>query len=409
MPKRLKPFVNPRFLRCIDLDLIARLLERHAAALPGFDLAVLAGPDEVARTALEALFVGGPATHPEGLAADLHRITALADAGGSRLIRGQATRLGIAIAPDPDPRREDPKHLALRTFLDHPAVFDAASDMLALAQCASLGEFVGRERGVAVTATEAARTAFAHCAVDLCQADHRGTYCRVGWYGDAETLRIVVTHGSLVQTTPIVDDEAERVISYRKAQHVVVTYAAATGRLEIGGAPRACRCRIAEIFATTLLGRPGFFAGDEAQNLYTLVPIERAGPGFVFRHAHDPGIRSVRLVEVRADRVIRDAVSGRALRTESCISRAVTGNVMERLAEMMGTHRLGSAWRLRHVVINIRLDGTGTRGTSVTVRIRPPTTAAFRRTWFEDRIVALLYRNGLIRDRDADRPAAAAV
>ena len=149
--------------------------------------------------------------------------------------------------------------------------------MLTLRQFASLAEFIGREDGVPARLTEQTRSAFAQLAARACEADHRGSYCRVGWYGDSKALRIVVTHGSLLRTTPIVDGETESVISFREAEHVVIAYAATTGRLEIGGAPKAFWRRIAEGFAATLLGRPGFFAFEDAQNLYTLAPIERAG------------------------------------------------------------------------------------------------------------------------------------
>lgn len=409
MAKTLKPFMIPRFVRCIDLDLMGRLLERHAAALTGFDLAVLADPEDAARTALEALLAGAGAAHPDGLAADIHRIAALGDAAGWRIIREQAARLGVAIAPEPEPRRQDPRNGALRTFLDHPAVFDAAADMLALAQFASLGEFVGEEAGVVATLTEEARATFAQRVAQFCEADDLGSYCRLGWYGDGEALRIVATHGSLVRTTPIVDGATERVISYRKAQHVVIAYAAATGRLEIGGAPKACRSSIAELFAASLLERPGFFAAADAQDLYTLAPIERAGGGFAFRHGFDPIIRRVRIVEARADRVGGDATTaGRRIRTDALVARAASGSAVERLEAMMGERRLGEAWRLRHVVIRVEIDGAGARPSGVTVKIRPPATAAFRRDRFDDRIMTLLHRNGIIHDRYTDRAAIAA-
>jgi hypothetical protein len=298
------------------------------------------------------------------------------------------------------------------TFLDHPAVFDAASDMLTLRRFASLAEFIGREEGVAATLTDETRAVVERLAAHGCEADHRGAYCRVGWYGDGAALRIVVTHGSLVRTTPIVDGASERVISFREAQHAVIAYTASTGRLEIGGAPKACRRRIAEGFAATLLGRPGFFAFEDAQNLYTLEPVERAGGGFAFRHAFDPGVRRVRIVEARADRVIGeaggDAVDGRAPHGDTVTARAAGGGAVAHLVEMIGDRRLGASWRLRHVVFRVEFDVPGARPASVTVKLRPPATAAFPRTAYENRIMKLLRRNGLVHDRYADRAAVAA-
>jgi len=412
MPRKLKPFLTPRLLRCVEIDLIARLLDRHAATLQGFDPGILDGPEQNAREALDALLMAPGAGHPAGLASDLHRIAALADTGGLRIIREQAARLGVEIAPALEARRQDPRHVALLIFLDHPTVFDAASDMLTLQHFASLAEFIGREGGVVPRLTEQTRAAFEQLAARACEADHRGSHCRVGWYGDSEALRIVVTHGSLVRTTPIVDGETESVISFREAEHVVIAYAAPTGRLEIGGAPKAFWCRIAEGFAATVLGRPGFFAFEDAQNLYTLAPIEHAGRDFAFRHGFDPGIRRVRIVEARADRVIGDgcgdATQGHRLETDVQVARSSRGSAVAQLVEMIGASLLGVSWRLRHVVFRVEFDVSGARPASVTVKLRPPATAAFPRTAFENRIMKLLHCNGLIHDRYADRAAAAA-
>jgi hypothetical protein len=288
--------------------------------------------------------------------------------------------------------------------------------MLTLQHFASLAEFIGSEDGVAANLTEQTRAAFAQLAARACEADHRGSYCRVGWYGDGEALRIVVTHGSLLRTTPIVDGETESVISFREAEHVVIAYAAPTGRLEIGGAPKAFWRRIAEGFAATLLGRPGFFAFEDAQNLYTLAPIERAGRDFAFRHGFDPGIRRVRIVEARADRAMSVAgidadgvmADGKASPAETITARAVSGSAVSRLVEMIGASLLGASWQLRHVVFRVEFDVPGARPASVTVKLRPPATAAFPRTAYENRIMKLLHCNGLIHDRYADRAAVAA-
>ena len=140
------------------------------------------------------------------------------------------------------------------------------------------------------------------------EVDHCGCYCRVGWYEDADTVNLVVTHGSIVRTTPILQGDEERVISYRAAENAVLSYSAATGRIKIGGGTPLRRSALAELFADKMLGRSGFFAGPDAQNLYTLAPIERIGCGFAFNHAFDPAIRQVRIVEAQADQLSRRPV-----------------------------------------------------------------------------------------------------
>ena len=49
---------------------------------------------------------------------------------------------------DADEAKQDPKHVALRLFLDHPGVFDAAADMLSYTTLSSFSEFAGIEEGV---------------------------------------------------------------------------------------------------------------------------------------------------------------------------------------------------------------------------------------------------------------------
>jgi hypothetical protein len=160
-------------------------------------------------------------------------------------------------------------------------VFDAASDILALATRQSLSEFAGSDEGIEPELTETTKAAFERATAKLLKADLRGSYCRVGWYGDEDEVNIVVTHGAVVTTTPAIKDGVEQVISFRGAEHSVLAYQTETGRLKIGGVPKAQRAAIAEIFACSMLNRPEFFAGTESQNLYTLEPIEKKGFAFM--------------------------------------------------------------------------------------------------------------------------------
>ena len=234
----LRKFVNPRFIRTVDPDLLARLLERHREGTRNWE----DGPSGIAFEALQAFFAGPEACYPEGLVVDLHRVAELGTAEGLRLILDQARRLGTAIRPERDAdggeRRQDPKHVALRTFLDHPTVFDAASDMLALAvRSSSLVEYAGVEPGIAADLGEAARAGFAAEVTAMLEAAFCGSYCRLGWYADADDVNLVVSHGSIVRTAPIVKGDEERVVSYRDAEQAVVSYCAATGRIKLGDIP----------------------------------------------------------------------------------------------------------------------------------------------------------------------------
>jgi hypothetical protein len=412
MPSNLRKFVSPKFTLTINPDLMARLFERHRHRLGTFDLEALRGDADAARNALEAFFAGPEEHCPEGLVADLHRVAELGTAQGLRLLLAQAARLKVVIAPeshaDDADRRLDPKHVALRVFLDHPKVFDAASDMLALTVRSSLAEFAGLHEGVEADMSDAARAAFEAAPEKMFEADHCGRYCRVGWYDDADTVNLVVTHGSIVRTAAILRGAEERLVSYRAAENAVLSYSAATGRIKIGGGTRLRRSALSELFADKMLGRSGFFAGPDAQNLYTLAPIERTGCGFVFQHGFDPAIRKVRIVEAQADRVSVDRFSGIERLAATFVARDDRGFALNQLADAMRSPDFGPDRRLRHIVFRVNIDTGAGRPGQVTAKITPPARASFNRHRFEERILTLLHRNGLLRDRYADCAAIAA-
>ena len=412
MSNNLRKFVSPKFTRTIDPELMVRLFERHRHLLGTFDLHALRGDANAARDALEAFFAGPEEHCPEGLVADLHRIAELGTAQGLRLLLAQAARLGIVVAPESDvdevDPRMDPKHVALRVFLEHPKVFDAASDMLALTARSSLAEFAGLQEGVLADMSDGARAAFEAAAAKMFEADHCGRYCRVGWYDDADTVNLVLTDGSIVRTAAILRGDEERLVTYRAAENAVLSYSAATGRIKIGGGTRLRRSALSELFADKMLGRSGFFAGPDAQTLYTLAPIERTGCGFAFQHGFDPAIRKVRIVEAQADRVSVDRFSGTERLASTFVARDDRGGALDQLAEAMRSPVFGPDRRLRHIVFRVNIDAGSDRPGQVTAKITPPARASFNRHRFEERILTLLYRNGLLHDRYADSAAVAA-
>ena len=139
MAGNLKKFVNPRFIKTIDLMLMKALLARHEGKFTEFTLDFLDKEEDVARGALHNLLTGAEDSYPEGLRADLHRIAELGDRRGLEVIQTQADRQGIDLFPDMKTGDEDgpnkahdPKHIAVRVFLEHPDLFDAAADHMAM-------------------------------------------------------------------------------------------------------------------------------------------------------------------------------------------------------------------------------------------------------------------------------------
>jgi hypothetical protein len=182
----------------------------------------------------------------------------------------------------------------------------------------------------------------------------------------------------------------------------VLSYSAATGRLKMGDIPKFRRAGVAELFAARMLCRPGFFAAESAQDLYTLAPIEGTGPSFRFHHGFDQGIRQVRIVEAQAGRPPVAACAGNAHAASWLLARDAQICALARLDDMLAGGRLGEDWRLEHVVIRIVLDGDADRPAQLTAKIKPPAKAVFPRHRFEERVLKLLRHNGIVRDRHVD-------
>lgn len=412
MSRNLKKFVNPSFVRTVDLLLMGRLLQRHRDEIRGFAVSVLDGDEKDARQALLDFFAGPEENYPKGLIADLHRIAELGTQNGMPILLARAKASGVELIPpaetDGDALHLNPKHLALRAFLDFPRVFNAASDILALEARQALGEFAGAEEGIAADLTEATKAAFQTAMAKLLKADLMGSYCRVGWYGDEDEINVVVTHGTIVTTTEVISDGREEVISYRGAQHSVLSYQAATGRLKVGGVPKAQRLDVAAVFAGTMLDHSEFFAGADSGKLYTLDPIEKKGFGFTLDTRFDPGIKRAAIVEVQAEKIARtnDAPDSQASWTVVVRDR---WNALARMGQVTRSVTFEEdSYRLGYIIIDVGIDSGAKRPARVTVKLKPPSVLMFKRHRFEGRILELLRRNGFCLERKSPASAVAA-
>lgn len=404
MAGNLKKFVNPRFIKTIDLSLMKALLARHEGKFTDFSVDLLDQEEDAARAALYDLLTGSEDSYPDGLRADLHRIAELGDRRGLEVIQTQADRQGIDLFPDMKTGDEDapnkahdPKHIAVRVFLEHPDLFDAAADHMAMLAADRLHEYAGRELGVTIDLTQEKVEAFRKAVAELFRDAFLGDYWRVGDYADGDEINLVVSHGSMVSTMPVVEGEQERVISVRQIAHAVLRYSENTGMLRLARIRKAHQPEIAELFATIILERPGFFDGDDAQDLYTLRPVELAGPEFKFDYAYDPMIDRVLIIEAAADLMV-PGKKGYPRVARTLRSRDLGG---EALRHFGGTPvSFAGSWRLGEIVFRILFKGDGKRQPQVTVRLRPPGVVQFRRTQHEARVMTLIERNGLTNDRD---------
>lgn len=396
--------MNPRFIKTVDLDLVKRLLARHADQLEGFTLDLLDQDEADARSALADLFAGPEEGHPEGLRGDLHRIAELGTGRGLEIIQAEAQRAGIDLFPEMRTADDgaanaahDPKHIALRVFLEHSDLFDTAADHMAMVTADRLHPLVGQERGVTVDLTDEKVETFRSRVAAIFRDAFHGDFCRVGDYLDGDEVNLVIGHGSVVSTVPVVEGEQERVISIRELSHAVLRYSEITGILSMARIKKAHRADIAELFASIILGRPGFFDGAEARSLYTLRPVERAGFGFELDHRYDPLIDEVLITEAAADQMVPGR-SGHLRVERSLRSRKPTGGALQHLANTQVDFH--GSWRLGELAFRIFFKSDGKRRPQVTVKLRPPDNVQFRRSQHEKRVETLIERNGLLEERD---------
>jgi len=415
MARNLKKFVNPRFLNTVNLDLMRRLMERHDDDLHGIDLTLFDEDEANARKALADFFAGPEVGYPDGLIADLHRIAEIGDSNGLQIILESAARHQISLLPVDEAGQvsetpQEPKHVALKVFLDHPEVFNSAIDMLAYRSLSSFSEYAGLVEGIEAEVTKKALQAFQEKAAEIFEANLRGRYCEAQSYDDDGDLNIVITHGAPFKTTETVSQGDQReVISFRELEHAVVIYSPASGILKIGRIAKAQREQIAKIFAAEFLGEPDFFSAPDAQNLYTLAPVEDGGFDFSIHHDFDPGILRVQITEVQVNRITTDLATGKTMVLHSIVARDGRDNALLRLGENTNGIDLGSPeWQVNHIVIKVHFNVGTKRPAKVTVKLKAPAAPMFKRQRFEGRIMTLLRRNGFVRDRDSLALAAAA-
>lgn len=307
MAGNMRKFVNRRFLEMINLDLMKRLLARHEGKYTGFSADLLDQDEDAARDALRKLLIRPEDKYPEGLLADLRRIAELCNIQGLEIIQAQAERKRIDLFPDmqisdgaPE-TAHDPTCIAVRVFLDHPDLFEAAADHLAMLTAHYLDEYIGKERGVTVDLTDEKVEEFRTSIVDMLPNGYLGDYCRVGAYHYGDQINLVVSHGFTVSTVPVIEGQQERVSSVRYISHMVLRYSEYTGILLLDRIRKTHQDVLAELFASIILVRPGFFDAEDALDLYPLSLVELDVPSCVSNVTDYPFSENALVIRGAAD------------------------------------------------------------------------------------------------------------
>ncbi len=295
----LSPYAHAhRAIRLFPSLALQRLVRQHAqaCAATGLDVDAIEGKDDVLVHRWLHDRVG---ILPAGLAEDLERIDQLADD------RGAATLLEVGATTGTETRGLglDPLEVAVRTFLDHPALFERAHGRRLVETLRGTTEFIGRTPGTAGLLDLVAIQALEARLGRQFEARARSAHCRVTVGRDGDRLVFTIAHGALVRADEALDSGpmmvrecegpvylAESSLRYRPQRRDVVVYDATAGRLRIraGDAPTLHAYRRG--FGELLFGDGDWF-GDDA--IVSLEPLVRLGAAI---EAPTPGLREVRLV-----------------------------------------------------------------------------------------------------------------
>lgn len=399
MIRDVKRFASRKFIYTVDLTLLKRFLEPYREEI-SVDLDALGDDDKQARARLYEYFLNADENYPAQMLDNLHRIADLCTEVGVGHLRNRAEIAGIELIPiaelqTSDSLRFNPRYLALRAFLDHPDVFDAALDWLAFDDHRSPAEFVGADEDVKPHLGREAREAFEQQAGEFFNARYQGRYCKIHWYPDEDETNILVSHGKQPVSTLVIVEDQERPLTFRETKQDTLTYDQHTGRLQVTAATAEERQRLCAIFAATILGKPEFFQHDGCQRLYTLDPIAAAGASFKLNGEWDPELSSAAVVEIQFHDQPRGgwAVTIRDAR-----------DAIARLSETCPETDLEEA-QINYVRLRFTFRVNGKRRRK-TVKIKPPSLASFNRTSLEAKVMEHLRRNGFCLSRHAATPVA---
>lgn len=289
---------TPRAMRLFPSHALQRLVLRHALACSalGLDIAAVRGEDDSAVSRWLAERAG---VLPAALSDDLERIDELtSDRGASALIASGA-RTGVDVCG----LGLDPLEVAVRTFLDHGDVFEAAHCRLVVAALRGTTEFAGRGAIAARIPSLAGMQALEAQMGQYFEARARSPHCRVATGRDGDRLVFTIARGALVRADEaleggpmVVRDSAipvymtERTLRYRPQRRDVVVYDSASGQLRIRSGDAASVHAYRRAFGHLLHGDGEWFGNDQVVSLEPLVRLGRA------IEEPTPGLAQVRVV-----------------------------------------------------------------------------------------------------------------
>lgn len=289
---------TPRAIRLFPSHSLARLvlLHRQACTAAGLDVDAVDGESD---DVVHRWLLGCGPLLPAALADDLERIGELADDRGAEAIQHVSRRFGTHVHS----LGLDPLEVAVRSFLDHRALFESAHSRRLVETLRRTTEFLGRAPGPARPLELTTMRALELGLGRQFDARSRSPHCRVAVSRDEDRMVFTVAHGALVRVDEALEDRpmlvcdsaaptylADRPVRYRPQRRDVVVYEADAGRLRIRAADAPTLHAYRKAFGELLFGDADWFGTEP---IVSLEPLVRLGAAV---EAPTPGLREVRLV-----------------------------------------------------------------------------------------------------------------
>lgn len=365
-------FGNPAALQTVPADLLLRLFEPW----PG----VLAGGVAVHGAVLD-LVAGGRVSLAPDLADALERIEDLATDDGFDAILARLHGTGDTV--DWGALGLSPFCLAVRTWVDHPALFAQAEVKLLSRRVARMREYSAND-GHDPSMPEADALDAAQEALRMFwRGKGRGDFCRLGAFEEGGRIFLPIHRGRPLRTVTVIDGRAEGSLAYRPRATDLAIYDPRTRRLLIKASDPKSRAeygrQIGRLLGTRFDERP----------VVTLEPLVRRGLAAL---QPTPGLRDVQVTELHLRVATKPPLT--VMLKGADVLRSLAGGSL---------HRFGES-----VPVCARLRLTPRKGHARAVLLTPPADVGYQRRGIAPLIRRFLEERGFVAPPDSgELPSAA--
>ena len=230
MARNITRFADRTFFHTVDLNLLERLLaecgvaardlppERGERADALFDIFFKA--DESSLELHEALYSIMRLDNHNGM-------SLLIDLAAEHDLHIESPVLAEAVG---DPPPTTPRHLALKSHLDHREIFNTALDLMAFVLPRAPLEWQGLKENVRPPPDEGGRKDFRESVSKYFETRYRGEFCDAKWFDESDELDVLIVHGKHLQTILREHKGEEAPLTFHELRTATLRYNAARSK-----------------------------------------------------------------------------------------------------------------------------------------------------------------------------------